>query len=46
MNDVLLVSKILLGYEETLWLKKLDVSHDSKILTNDPQILDLPYLST
>ena len=26
-NDVLLVSKILLGYEKTLWSKKLDISH-------------------
>jgi hypothetical protein len=30
MNDVLLVSKILLGYEEALWPKKLEISHASK----------------
>ena len=32
-NDVLLVSKLLLGYEEALWSKKLDLSHASQILT-------------
>ena len=26
-NDVLMVSKILLGYEEALWPKKLEISH-------------------
>ena len=26
-NDVLLVSKILLGYEEALWPKKLEISY-------------------
>jgi hypothetical protein len=40
-NDVLLASKILLGYEEALWLKKLEVSHASQILINDRQILVL-----
>ena len=40
-NDVLLVSKILLGYEEVLWPKKLDISHASQILTKDRQILVL-----
>ena len=42
-NDVLLVSKLLLGYEEALWLKKLEISHASQILTHDPQILVLSY---
>ena len=36
-NDVLLVSKILLGYEEALW-QKMKISHDSQILTKDRQI--------
>ena len=40
-NDVLLVSKILLGYEEALWPKKLEISHASKILINDGEILVL-----
>ena len=40
-NDVLLVSKILLGYEKALWPKKLEISHASQILTNDRQILVL-----
>ena len=40
-NDALLVSKILLGYEEALWAKKLVISHASQILTNDCQILVL-----
>jgi hypothetical protein len=39
-NDVLLVSKILLGYEEALWLKKLEIRHAS-LLTNNRQILVL-----
>jgi hypothetical protein len=43
--DVLLVYKILLGYEEALWLKKLEISHASQILTNNHQIFVLPYLS-
>ena len=44
----LLVSKILLGYEEALWPKKLEISHASQILTNDCQILILSkfYLTT
>ena len=41
-NDVLLVSKILLGYKEALWSKKFKVCHASQILTNDCQILVLP----
>ena len=41
MNDVLLVSKILLGYKEALWPKNLEVSHASQILTNDRQIMVL-----
>ena len=28
-----LVSKILLGYKEALWLKELEISHASQILT-------------
>ena len=40
-SDVLLVSKIFLGYEEALWPKKLELSHASQILTNDRQILFL-----
>ena len=30
-NDVLLVSKIFLGYEEALWPKKLEISHAIQI---------------
>ena len=45
VNDVLLVSKTLLGYEETLWSKKLEISHSSQVLTNDRQILILSKLS-
>ena len=45
-NDVLLLSKILSGYEEALWPKKLEISHASQILTNDCQILVLSYLIT
>ena len=41
INDVLLVSKILLSYEEALWSKKLEISHASQILTKDRQILAL-----
>ena len=41
-NDVLLVSKTFLGYEEALWPKKLDVSHASQILIIDLQIFFLP----
>ena len=44
-NDVLLVSKILLGYEEALGSKKLEISHASQILKNDHPILVLSYLS-
>ena len=44
-NDVLLVSKILLGYEEALWPKKLEISHASQILTSKSQILVLSYLA-
>jgi hypothetical protein len=36
-----LVSKTFLGYEEALWLKKLEICHASQILTNDRQILVL-----
>ena len=46
-NDVLLVPKILLGYEEALWPKKLEISHTSQILTHEPQLLFfLSYLIT
>ena len=41
-NDILLVSKTFLGYEEALWPKKLDVSHASQILINELQIFVLP----
>ena len=34
-NGVLLVSKILLVYEEALWPKMLKICHASQILTND-----------
>jgi hypothetical protein len=40
-NDVLLVSKIILGYDEALWPKELEISHASQMLTNDRQILVL-----
>jgi hypothetical protein len=40
-NDVLLVAKILLGYGEAVWPKKLEISHASQILTNDRQMLAL-----
>ena len=40
-NDVLLISKILLGYEKALWLKKLEIRDASQILTHEPQILVL-----
>ena len=36
----------LLGYEEALWPKTLEISHASQILTNEPQILILSYLIT
>jgi hypothetical protein len=36
-----LVSKIVLGYEEALWPKKLEISHASQILTHEPHILVL-----
>ena len=45
-NDVLLGCKIILGYEESLWPKKLEIRHASQILTNDCQILVLSYLIT
>jgi hypothetical protein len=38
---MLLVSEIVLGYEEALWPKKLEISHASQILTHKPQILVL-----
>ena len=38
MLDVLLGSKIVLGYEEALWPKELEISHVSQILTHEPQI--------
>ena len=43
-----MVSKILLGYGEALWPKKLEISHASQILTNHLQILVLSssYLIT
>jgi hypothetical protein len=34
-----LVSKILLGYDEALWAKQLEISHASQVLTNNYQIL-------
>ena len=37
----LLVSEILLGYEEALWPKQLEISHATQILTSDCQILIL-----
>ena len=40
-KTILLVSKTLLGYEEALWLKKLEICHASQILTNVRQILVL-----
>jgi hypothetical protein len=40
-NDVLLVSKLFLGYKEALGLKKFVISHASQILTNDCQIFVL-----
>ena len=40
---MILVSEILIGYEEALWPKKLVISQASQILTNDLQILVLPY---
>jgi len=40
-NDVLLVSKILLGCEEAFWPKKLKISQVNQILTHEPQILVL-----
>ena len=41
-NGVLLVSKLLLAYEEALHMaKKLKISPASQILTNDRQILVL-----
>ena len=40
-NDVLLVSKMRLGYEGAFWPKELKISHASQILTKDPQILFL-----
>ena len=41
----MMVSKIILGYEEALWSKKLEISHASQILTKDRQILVISYLS-
>ena len=43
-NDVLLVSKTLLGYEQAIWPKNMEIRHASQILTNDNQILVLSYL--
>ena len=40
-SDVLSTSKILLGYKEALWPKKLEKSQASQVLTNDHQILVL-----
>ena len=40
-NTILLVSKKLIGYEEALWQKLLEVNHARQILTNDCQILVL-----
>ena len=40
-GDILLVSTILLGYEEALWPTKLEINHASQILTNARQILVL-----
>ena len=44
-NEVLLISKILLGYEKTLRPKILEIIHASQILTNERQILVLSLLS-
>ena len=33
-----MVSKILLGYEQALWQKKLGISHASQILTSDRRV--------
>ena len=43
-----MVSKVLTGYEEAFWPKKLEISHASQILTNNCQILvlSLSYLFT
>ena len=41
----MMVSEILLGYEEALWSKKLEISRASQILINDHQILVLSQLS-
>ena len=38
VSDVLLVYKVLLGYEEALWPKELKINHASQILKNDCQI--------
>ena len=44
MNDFFLVSKILLGYEEALWPKKLEIRRPRQILTHEPQISVLSWL--
>ena len=38
-----MVPKILLGYEEALWPKQLEMSHAIQILTSDRQILVLSF---
>ena len=43
-NDFVWISKIIVGYEEALWSKKLEISLSSQILTNDRQILVLSQL--
>ena len=40
-----MVPRILLGYKEALWPKKMEISHASQILTQEPQILVLSYLT-
>ena len=40
-NYVLLVCKILLGYQVPLWPKQLEIGHASQTLTHEPQILVL-----
>ena len=44
-NDVLLVAKILINYDEALWPNKLEIRHACQILTNNRQILVLSQLS-
>ena len=45
-NIHLNIFKILLGYDEALWLNKLETSYASQILTNDCQILVIYIITT